>query len=509
MTGGVASALNWWARSKEDQPAIRVGEDALTYRELLHWSSRVARHLVEDLGVRPGDRIGLLSPNAIQWPTVALAVIRAGAVLVPLNARLKPAEVRKTADEAGANVVVAAGSHVDIALRATEMGQPFDVVDFDVIDQMRIGAPDDFSVHRPLDEPIAVIFTSGSTGVSKGVVLTTQWLLNIVLENTLIEAGFRPDTVTLLVLPLAFTPGLVYGLLMTTVLGGILIVEPDLNPSRAVDLIERHSVKALFGVPVIWEAIAKAPEFDGADLSSLETAIVGGAAVSTDLLNRWAAKGVLLRQIYGMTEAGGVATSTPKNEALEHPGSCGSGSIFTQVTVMNDDGTLADPGVPGEIVVRGPLVTPGYWNDPHTTAAAIRDGWLHSGDVGVSDPEGRITFVDRLKDIIISGGINISPIELEQTIAKLDGVVEVSVIAVHDERWGETPAAVVVVSGGRDVVDEATITAHCADVLSDYKVPRYVALRSEPLPRQPSGKIDKQSVREQYRDIPKRLSRTR
>ncbi|WP_264001133.1 AMP-binding protein, partial [Mycolicibacterium gadium] len=142
---------------------------------------------------------------------------------------------------------------------------------------------------------IAVIFTSGSTGLSKGVILTNAGLLSIVLENTLTQDGFRPGTVTLLVLPLAFTPGLVYGLLMTTVLGGTLIVEPELNPSRAVGLIERHGVRALFGVPLIFEAMAKTPEFTEADLSSLQTAIVGGAAVPVELLGRWADKGVLLR----------------------------------------------------------------------------------------------------------------------------------------------------------------------------------------------------------------------
>lgn len=507
MSATVGSALSWWARTKGEQPAVRVGDGHVTYHELKNWSSRLARHLV-GRGVNPGDRIGLLSANAIEWPVAALAVIKSGAILVPLNARLKPAEVRKVVDDAGISLMLSNPAIRSTAEQAAELGSAFDVIDFNLVNELRQGDTDDFVVERDPDEPISVIFTSGSTGLSKGVILTTQTLLSIVLENTLTEEGFRPGTVALLVLPLAFTPGLVYGLLMTTVLGGTLIVEPDLNPSRAVTLIEQYRVRALFGVPVIFESISRAVEFDSADLSSLQTAIVGGAAVPLELLHRWADKGVMLRQIYGMTEAGGVATATLKSEALSHPDSCGSGSIFTEVRVMGEDGALVEAGEDGEIVVRGPLVTPGYWNDPVTTAAAIRDGWLHSGDLGRSDAEGRITFVDRKKDLIISGGINISPVELEIVIGKLDGVVEVAVIAVADERWGETPAAIVV-ADSQSGVDQAAVIAHCTEQLSDYKVPRYVILRPQALPRLPSGKLDKVSIRKEYRDVASRFTKAR
>ncbi|BBX09276.1 class I adenylate-forming enzyme family protein [Mycolicibacterium aichiense] len=504
MAASVGSALNWWARTKGDETALIVAEDRLTFHELHDWSSRLARRLSED-GVKPGDRVGLLSANALAWPVAALAIMKSGAVLVPLNARLKPAEIRKIADDAGLSLILAGNAHVAAAQAARPGGHEFGVVDFDIVEAERTGEPDDFRIDRAPEDAIAVIFTSGSTGLSKGVILTNAGLLSIVLENTLTQDGFRPGTVTLLVLPLAFTPGLVYGLLMTTVLGGTLIVEPELNPSRAVGLIERHGVRALFGVPLIFEAMAKTPEFTEADLSSLQTAIVGGAAVPVELLGRWADKGVLLRQIYGMTEAGGVATATLRHEALEHPGSCGIGSIFTDVRVMGEDGELRGPGEQGEIVVRGPLVTPGYWDDPTSTAQAIRDGWLHSGDLGVADESGRITFVDRMKDLIISGGINISPVELESAIGTLDGVDEVAVIAASDARFGETPAAIITGT----VASQEAVIAHCETLLSDYKIPRYVVLRDQPLPRLPSGKLDKRAIRAEYHDVPERFPRAR
>lgn len=507
MAATVASAVRWWAKTDGDRSAIVVDDETLTYRELHDWTGRLARRLADE-GIKPGDRVGLLAPNCLDWPVTALAILKAGAVLVPLNSRLKPAEVRKVADDAGVTVVIAPTTHHEVAREACAGGRQFGIIDLDSVAAQRTGDPDDFHVDRAPDDPIAVIFTSGSTGLSKGVILTNQTLLSIVLEQTLTEEGFRPGTVSLLVLPLAFTPGLVYGLLQTSVLGGTLVIERELNPSRAVTLIERHRVQTIFGVPLIFDAMARTSEFADADLSSLKTTIVGGAAVPTDLLKTWADKGVLLRQIYGMTEAGGVATATLKSEALEHPGSCGIGSIFTEVQVFAEDGSLATPGQPGEIVVRGPGVTPGYWDDPRSTAMAIRDGWLHSGDLGVSDEAGRITFVDRMKDLIISGGINISPVELEATIATLDGVEEVAVIAAKDARFGETPAAIITLAENY-TFDAETVVAHCERLLSDYKIPRYVVLRSEPLPRLPSGKIAKKAVRDEYHDVSERYPRAR
>lgn len=504
----IGSALRWWARTKPQDIALVVADEELSYRDLHEWSSRLARTLTE-AGIAPGDRVGLAASNCLQWPVAALAVIKCGAVLVPLNPRFTAAEIRKTADDAGVRAVLADPGLLSTVRESAAAGTEFTVLGFDVVAAAATGPADDFAVETDPSAPIAVIFTSGSTGMSKGIVLTTRTLLDIVLENTLTEEGFRPGTVTLLVLPLAFTPGLVYGVLLTTVLGGRLVVEPGFDSDRAVSLIEKHGVKALFGVPLIFDAMSRSERFDGADLTSLRTAIVGGARVPSQLLARWAAKGVLLRQIYGMTESGGVATATLRTEALDHPGSCGTGSIFTEVRVMTEDGRFAAPGEPGELVVRGPGVTPGYWNDPETTAMAIRDGWLHSGDLGVCDEDGRITFLDRLKDLIISGGINISPVELEAAIAGVDGVAEVAVIPAPDPRFGETPAAIVVPAPGRDDVDEAAVIGHCERVLADYKVPRYVVLRADPLPRLPSGKIARRQVRDEYADIAQRFARAR
>jgi fatty-acyl-CoA synthase len=499
----IASALRWWARTEGERNALVFGEDAVSYQTLADWSSRVARSLAAK-GVAPGDRVGLLGGNTPEWAAAAYGVIKAAGVLVPLNARLVATELHKLFQDSGLAVVVADPAYGPVLAEVAALGSRFTVVGLDAVASLRAGEPDDFQLDRAPDEPIAILFTSGSTGLSKGVVSTNRTLLDIVFEASLTQEGLRPGGRSLLLLPLCFTPGLVWGLVMSTVLGGSLHVEAELNPARAVRLLSRHKIGVLFGVPLVWEAIAAAPEFADADLSALTTAVVGGAAVSLPLLEAWAAKGVALRQIYGMTEAGGIATATLVSEAADHPGSCGSGSVFTDLKVVRPDGVETVPGEPGEILLRGPGVTPGYWNDPATTAQALRDGWLSSGDLGVRDEDGRLTFVDRLKDLIISGGINISPVEIEAVISGIPGVSEVAVIAAKDDRFGETPAAIV--SG---TADEQTIVAECEKRMADYKVPRYVVVRAEPLPRLPSGKLSKRAIRDEYADVNERYSKVR
>ncbi len=505
MTATVGAALAWWAKTQPEAPAFVFEEDTLDYRTVEHWSSRLAQHLRSE-GVQDGDRVGLLAPNSVPWPIAALGVIKAGAVLVPLNPRFKPAELRKVLDDAGARCVIADDGFKGVVDKAGELGTALTVVPLSAVNVLRDGRPDTFRVDRGDDDPISVIFTSGSTGQSKGVILTNRTLLSIVLEAMLTEDGFHKGSTSILVLPLAFTPGLVWGLLMSTVLGGKIVIERELDPSRAVKLLEQHQVEAIFGVPLIYQAIASAPEFADTDLSSLKTAVVGGAAVPVPLLETWAAKDVALRQIYGMTEAGGIATSTPVAEFREHPDTCGSGLIFTQVKVVREDGAEAAAGEPGELVISGPGVTPGYWEAPEINAQVFRDGWVHSGDLGTVDDDGRIKFVDRLKDLIITGGINVSPVELEQALMGVPGVSEVAVIAAPDDKFGETPAAIIV---GDEELTEARVVEEVSKVVADYKVPRYVVLRQEPLPRLPSGKLSKVDLRKEYADLTERFERAR
>lgn len=517
MATSVVSVLDWWARAKPGRAALKFDSEQVNYLEYRDWTSRVARLLVAR-GVAPGDRVALMAGNSLEWAVAAVGIIRAGGVLVPMNPRLVAGEVRSFLDEAAVRLVVAEGAFDAILKEAAELGDGFDVIDTAEVSVLRADGPDSpadadsaggtgaFRLDRDQNEPVAVLFTSGSTGRSKGVICTNRTLLDIAFESSLREDGLGTGVRTLLVLPLCFTPGVVYGLFMTGILGGTLVLEPGFDAARAVRRLTEHRIQAMFGVPLLWESMARAPEFAEADLSSLASAVVGGSAVSVPLLRTWAAKGVTLRQIYGMTEVGGIATATLPEEAEEHAGSCGAGSPFTDLRVVRPDGTDCEPGEPGEIIMRGPGVTPGYWEAPELTAQAIRNGWLHGGDLGSRDAEGRISFVDRLKDLIISGGINISPFEIEAALMTIPGIEEVAVIAAPDERFGETPAAIVTVSAD---LGAAEIVAACAKRMADYKVPRYVVIRRDPLPRLPSGKIAKPLIRDEYRDVAERFPKVR
>jgi fatty-acyl-CoA synthase len=291
-----------------------------------------------------------------------------------------------------------------------------------------------------------------------------------------------------------------------TALGCAFYLDSVFEPAKALRMITEEKINAFGGVPTLFERVAALPEFETADLSSLKLATVGGARVSRALLDAWQAKGVVLRQIYGQTEAGGNASIMPRHLALEQPEQCGWGGVFSELVIQAPDGRRCAPGEVGEILFRGPGMMQGYWNNPEATAVAIRDGWLHTGDLGMVDEQGLLTFVDRIKDLIISGGLNISAAEVERAVSEFPGVEEVVVIAAADAKFGETPMAVVYAPGGLDV---PALVEHCNDRLADYKVPRYVVVEPEPLPRLATGKLSKPAVRAKHQDRTSELERVR
>lgn len=278
------------------------------------------------------------------------------------------------------------------------------------------------------------------------------------------------------------------------------------DPDSALRVLVENKPNTLTGPPIVFEQIARAVGFDDADLSHLTTAHVGGARVPIDLPAKWAQRGVRLRQLYGQTEIGGTATVTLVAEGSDYSEACGCGGVFTKIRVVNPQGVDCAMGETGEILLHGPGMMPGYWRNEEATRAAFCDGWLRTGDLGTLDERGNLIFVDRLKDMIVSGGLKISPAEIESVIQTLPGVIEVAVISAQDVKFGETPAALITTSGG---LSESDVVAHCNLLLADYKVPRYVVLSDEPLPRLASGKISKSQLREEFGDIADRYVRVR
>ncbi|MEV5651115.1 AMP-binding protein [Nocardia sp. NPDC052254] len=507
MAGTVVDSLLWWSHIAPDREAIVFEDDRVTYAELNSWADAVAADL-RGKGVSPGDRIGIVGKNSPAWCAAALGALKIGAIAAPFAHRLVPAEFAALVQDCAPTVVYADEELAPRLEAVLAQGYRFDLRLLEhAVAPLRAGGAEPAPLRDPdLSEPAMIVFTSGTTGRSKGVVFDHANLTAVTHEWSLIEsvrpAEFRP----LVALPLWTCAGMVWGIARTIVHGGTMFLLARLDAEPALRTIIEHRVTTVNGPPILFERIAGARGFADADLSHITTAHVGGAPVPVTLLRAWERQGVCLRQIYGQTEIGGTATANPPESAASNPEKCGRGGIFTRIRVIGPDGTDRAPGEPGEIVLRGPGMTRGYWRNDAATRSTIVDGWIRTGDLGVLDAAGSLTFVDRMKDMIISGGLNISPAEIERTILAIPGVEEVAVIGVEDPKFGETPAAVV---HPRGALTAGEVVAHCNEHLADYKVPRYVVLLDEPLPRMSSGKIAKRELRTQYSDIAQRYEKVR
>jgi fatty-acyl-CoA synthase len=495
----INNAISWWARNRRDVVALSLGGDRVTYGEWSGWIDRLTARLIAQ-GVEPGDRINACGANSLEYCTLAFAAMRAGAIVAPLNARFTARELGEIVEDHAPRLIFA---DPDQAPKFADAGVP--IHSLSGIAELRESAGAAVAHDPQPDSCVVIISTSGSTAKPKGVMFSHRSMLGYITANAMEDGALRDGGGVIVVAPLATSAGMVQ-LIHYAVLGCTLYFEPHFDAQRFLDILVGERIVSFGGAPAFFERIAALPGFMDADLSHLKVVTVGGARVTRELFEAWAAKGKAIRQVYGQTEAGGNSTVMPEFLAADFPEKCGWGGIFTEHKVVDAEGRELPPGTEGEILIRGPGMMIGYWNNPKATAETIRDGWLHSGDLGTIDENGLITFVDRIKDIIISGGLNISAAEVERAVMEFPGVEEAAVIAVPDARFQETPLAVV---HGSQPIEVAALIAHCNARLADYKVPRYVAVRSEPLPRLATQKISKPALREEYRDAHLTLPRVR
>jgi fatty-acyl-CoA synthase len=421
---------------------------------------------------------------------------------VPLNWRLTAPELTYIAADCGATLlvhaaemtgtataVVAAGS---TALRhLVELGPPFEGM---ATGGVRAGAGASAPIDAPvgLDDPAVIIYTSGTTGRPKGATLShgnITW--NCV--NVLIDTDLASDEVALVCAPLFHVAALNMVSLPILMKGGTVVLTGGFDPDVALDLIARHGVTVMFGVPAMFNAMAQVPAFASADLSSLRRLLCGGAPVPLSTIRTYLDRGIPFLQGYGMTETSPGALFLGAERAADKAGSAGVASFFTDVRVVRPDGSEVEPGEKGEVVVAGPNVMRGYWNRPEATAEVMDGDWFRSGDVAIVDDDGYVTIVDRMKDVIISGGENIYPAEVEDVIYGHPGVAECAVIGVPHERWGEVGRAIVVRRAGA-ALDEEALLEHLDGRLARFKLPRSVVFTDE-LPRSGAGKVLKAELR--------------
>ena len=499
MTQTISNALAWWARMRGDQAAVVLAGESLTYAEYKDWSDRVAAMLISN-GVRPGDRIGVCSSNSLAYVALIMGTIRAGAIVSPVNFRYTSREIAELCETTEPKLSFAAPDQSRQMANAGLTPRPMAE-----IEALRFGAPTNVEHDPDPDAPVVIIATSGSTAKPKGVVFTNRSMTAYAANWAVEETSTAPGSRVISLAPLNTSAGFVQ-LVHYATQGCTIYMEPQFVALSALRLIEEHRITTFGAVPAFFEFIAALPEFATADLSSLKLATAGGARVSRQLLESYKAKGITLRQIYGQTEVGGNATIMPEHLAMDAPEKCGWGGVFIDIRVVRPDGTDCDADEPGEIVMRSPGMMTEYWRNPEETAKTIRNGWLYSGDIGSLDENGLLTFIDRMKDLIISGGLNISAAEVERIVCEFPGVVEALAIAAPDPKFGETPF---VVYHGPVEIDVTGLIRYCDANLSNYKVPRYVAYSADPLPRLATGKLSKPAVREMYAGAHERLTRVR
>ena len=498
----------WMAKRRlktPDTTALVFGGSEVTYRQLADGADGVSA-LLWQRGIRKGDRVAYLGENSPEFLEVLFGAAQLGAVFVPINTRLAVPEIVHVLSDSAARVlihdpefagrIVSAVAHAGVShVILTGEGDADEPGLSRLLRQSRAGHAD---AEVTLDDPAAILYTSGTTGKAKGAVLT-HGNLTWVAINSLVDYDIVSTDVALMISPLFHAASLGMGALPIILKGATIVLEKGFEPERALELIERHGVTMLSGVPTTYQLLADHPNWKTTDLSTLKKLTCGGSAVPTRILNAYEERGLSFSQGYGMTETSPGATSLSPSMTRAKQGSVGLPHFFTDVRIADEHGAMVPRGTVGEIEIAGPNVFPGYLNLPEATEAAFSpDGWFRSGDMGYLDADGYLYISDRLKDMIISGGENIYPAEVENALMSHAAVADCAVIGVPSERWGETVKALVVRAS--DAAAEAgaqDLIAYCRERLAHYKCPTSVDWIDR-VPRNPSGKILKTELREPY-----------
>ena len=477
-----------------------------TYAELDRRADQAARALT-DQGLVAGDRVAVLLPNSSEFAEVFYGAAKAGLVVVALNWRLVADELAFMLDDSGATVLVSSAEHAavvaDLQARAGKEATPVtswvhvgpDAPAWALPYEDLVGAADGAPVEPVVgdDAPLFIMYTSGTTGLPKGALHTHETVEQSVL-TVMATADLRFKDRYLISLPL-YHVGALNPLTCTIYRGGTVVLMRQFDPTQIWDLFRDERITGSLAVPAMLHVMLQTYDAGAHGDLSLRWVMSGAAPVPTSLIEAYAGLGLEIHQVYGLTETGGPACLISPDDALDHIGSTGKAFFHTDVRIVDPEGADVAPGVPGEVLVRGRHVMAGYWNRPEATAEAIRDGWLHTGDIAVVDEDGFVFIRDRIKDMIISGGENIYPAEIEDVLIAHPGVADAAVIGMPSARWGESPLAVVVRADPE--LDEATVLKHCDGRLARYKLPRQV-LFTDAIPRNPTGKALKRMLREQF-----------
>ena len=483
-----------------DREALIFNDRTFTFQELNQRSNKTANALL-DLGVKQGDRIGLLMFNSNEFVETYFAASKIGAVLVPLNVRLAAPEMDFILNDCGVSEFFFGSAFEEIV---GEMKYPEkvrhricagpsalpDTIDYEAFIDKAGDEEPDISLNE--DDLNVVMYTSGTTGNPKGAMLTHKGMYFGGVD-ILIGLHYQYPDRCLLLGPF-FHSGSITPFLGHVVRGISTIIMDKFEPESAVRLIQDKKARLMVGVTVIMRMLLQVPDLETYDLDCWETAILPGSPLPYPLIKEAHDRiGVLCQNLWGLTEMCGPGSLVNIEDILLRPECAGKPYFNVDIRIVGLDGEDLPSDELGEIVVRGPNMMKGYWNQPDATAETIRDGWLFTGDMGKLDKNGYLYVIDRRKDMILSGGENIYPAEIERVIREMPGVADASVIGVPDEKWGEV-GKVFIEKGEGNPPDPEDVIAFCRSMLAGYKVPKHIEYIEE-LPRNPSGKVLKKDLR--------------
>ncbi len=508
---------NWfekWSRYSPD--AIALKDDAsgrvYSYQESFALINRFARVLKSEFSIQAGDRVAVLAMNEVEFIFLFFAIQHVGAIMVPLNFRLAPREIEHILKDCSPKLLISQQQFDETISKISAETLPSLRVDFDgkdsflsrLYDASLSGEPARRSAAlRHAGEPLPsesdfdagcmILYTSGTTGKAKGAIITNKMIFwNSI--NTTMRLNLTQSDVSLIFAPFFHTGG--WNVLTTPLLhrGAKLINLKKFDAKRVLRLCDSEGVTILFGVPTMMDMLYHSPAFNEVSLKTVRYAIVGGEPMPLQLIKVWQEKGVPIRQGYGLTEFGVNVFSLNEADAIRKIGSIGFPNFYIDAKIVDDNNNELGNDQVGELALRGPVCTPGYWNNPEATAAAIKDGWFHTGDLVRRDAEGYYYVVDRKKDMFISGAENVYPAEVEHFLRTHPAIREVAVVGVQDEKWGEVGKAFVVLKREMKLsVDD--VLAFCSGNLAKYKIPKHVEFLNE-LPKSDSGKILKRALKE-------------
>lgn len=501
MGMNIGGFLSKRAHLSPDKEALVVGDVRLNYKQLNRRCNQFV-HAIQKIGIGPGDRVAILALNEPEYLDLYFGLGKIGAIMVPINHRLAGPEIQFIVNDCQAKVFIFGkefASTVDSIRNAVSCEHFVAIMDTPPeyaksYQELTADAPEtEPEIASGGDDTMTILYTSGTTGRPKGAELTHDGYFgtSVTLKATFGDVG----EVLLMPLPLFHIGGLA-PIPMCVHFGMKMVIQPAFDPKNFLELLQKEDVTWFGSVPQILMFLRQIPNFDKYDWSKVQMALVYAAPVPTTLIKDFAAHGIEVRQLYGMTECTGPATVIDSKNAIKKAGSCGPAFFHNEIRVVDMEGKDVGPEEMGEVLISGTNLMKGYWNRPDATAEALKDGWLYSGDMARMDADGFLYIMDRKKDMIISGGENIYPAEIEDLLLGHSQIADAAVIGYPDEKWGEAVKAVVVLKEGESMTAEELIEWSRGKI-AGFKIPKNVEFTDQ-IPRTPTGKILKRVLRDQF-----------